>query len=307
MKLIVKNSLLIVHCFILLTITYYLLPINVSAHLVGQPPFFKVNGQYSNLYPVPLTSLYNFDMPQDLAPENYLVNQPINFEFVTDRLPAPADIVQKTKFYWDFTDGNHGEGLKQTHTFTHIGSYIIKINADDGTTPKPQLLESILVNVLPDKDYRLPRAVILINNQSSKDPLTDILTADFKDQIYLDGSKSTAQNHIVEYFWDFGDQKSAFGVNQTHVYTKDLSQTFPVLRVKDENGFLADNYVEIQNSQNENQLPSTPSAIAGPLTQQPSAKKPNQLPYTIGVIIALITAIFMVRKFVLVRHHGKHQ
>ena len=284
--------------------TTYNIP-SASAHLIGQPPFLKINGQYANLYPVPLTSLYNFDLPQDLAPENYLVNQPINFELDKDRLPAPPDIVSKTKFDWDFTDGSHAQGLKNTHKFTQVGSYIIKIYADDGTTPKPQLLESALVNILPDKSYSLPQAKILINGRMSKDSLTDIINVDFKNVIQLDARQSTPPS--LEYFWDFGDQKSASGPSQTHKYPADLAQAFVVLRAKDNNGFLADNFVEIQNLQNGNQLPSTSSGATPPSIKTVPSKKTNQTTIILEGLITLIILIVTARWWLLARRRGKHQ
>ncbi len=291
-------------------IFFFLLPVAcglwpVSAHLVGQPPFFKVNGLYSQLYPVPVTSLNNFDLPQDSAPDNYLVNVPISFEFDEARLPAPKDIIEKTKFDWDFTDGSHGEGLKQTHTFTKIGSYIIKIYADDGTTPKPQLLESVLVNVLPDKNYHLPQAKILINGLSGKDPLTDVLQFSFNQPLQMDGTKSTSSSGIAEYFWDLGDQKSALGATQTHLEPKDLSQAFIVLRVKDKNGLIADQFVEVQNGLNEQNSKQTPSTISP--TPVPLPKKSNQLPLTLAAIVGLIIVLFMARHWLRGRYHGKRQ
>lgn len=137
----------------LFIILYSLFPLVAEGHFAGQPPFFKVNGTYANLYPVPLTSLYNFDLPQDLAPENYLVNSNISFELDKNKLPASSEVIAKTRFDWDFTDGTHAEGLTANHKFNNVGSYIIKIYADDGTTPNPQLLESVLLNVLPSLDY----------------------------------------------------------------------------------------------------------------------------------------------------------
>lgn len=274
-----------------------------SAHTFGQPPFFKINGQYANLYPVPLTSLYNFDLPQDLAPDNYLVNHSISFELDKGKLPAPPDIVEKTKFDWDFTDGSHGQGLKLTHTFTNIGSYIIKIYADDGITPKPQIIESVLVNVVPNNNYKLPQAKIMVEGRESKDPLTDILSLDFKGALSLDGSKSVSENSITEYFWDFGDQKSGVGPTQNHTYPTDLSQVFILLRVKDKNGFLADSFVEVQNSQNNQTNAATNPALTTPT---PKLKKPSQLPFVLGLGILVITLI-MVRWFVLGQRRGKHQ
>src|SRR5258705_2741528 len=146
-------------CWLLLI---FLLPSSALAHIAGQPPFLRVNGQYANLYFVPLSSLYDFDLPQDGAPDNYFINQTISFELDPMKLPAPSDVIAKTKFDWDFADGTHSQGLKNDHKFTKIGSYIVKIYADDSTTPKPQIIESVLVNILPDSNYKLPKAKILV-------------------------------------------------------------------------------------------------------------------------------------------------
>lgn len=275
---------------------------SASAHLFGQPPFFKVNGKYANLYPVPLTSLYDFDLPQDLPPDNYLINKPISFELDKTRLPAPAEVIAKTRFVWDFGDQSRGEGLTNTHAYSRIGSYILKIYADDSTTPKPQLLESVLMNILPDPSYQLPKARILINGRESKDPLTDIISANLKDRFSLDGSKSTTGNRITSYFWDFGDQQSAQGPRQTHSYSPSLSQVFVILRIKDQNGFIADNYVEIQNSSGGSQ---PASSSAKPISKAPS-KQNNDLPLVAAGVIGLILVLLMVRLFARGPGRGKH-
>ncbi len=285
----------------LLTLHFTLFPKMAEAHLVGQPPFLKINGAYANLYPVPLTSLNNFDLPQDLAPDNYLINQSISFVLDQTRLPAPPEVIAKTKFDWDFNDGIHAQGLTTRHQFTNIGSYIVKVYADDGTTPKPQLIESVLINILPDKSYQLPQAIITVNGKQSKDLLTDILQFSFKNQLNFDGSKSSSQNSIVEYFWDFGDQKSSSGSTQTHSYPSDLSQTFVVLRVKDQNGFLADQFVEIQNSLNEQNSLTNSSIPPTP------PKKSNQLPLTLAGLAVLGVINIMARWFVLGHYRGKPQ
>lgn len=278
----------------LILYTLYAIPV-VSAHLFGQPPFFKVNGDYANLYPVPVSSLYNFDLPQDLTPSNYLLNQPISFELDKARLPTPADIVAKTKFSWDFGDGERGEGLTNTHTYKKIGSYILKIYADDGTTPAPQILESALINILPDQNYSLLKSRILVNGKGSEDPLTDIIFVDLSKPVELDGTKTEGKGKL-EYFWDFGDQKSAFGSTQTHTYSdKNQPQIFVSLRVKDESGFLSDSFVEVEAA----------SAATRPAAKT-SANK-NQLPLTLAVIFGVLVLAFMARLWLQAQRRGKRQ
>jgi hypothetical protein len=263
-----------------------ILPASASAHLAGQPPYFRIDGQYSPLYPVPLTSLSDFPLPQDMAPGTYLINQNLHMDMDITRLPAPPDVVKKTQFSWDFGDGDKGAGLSQDHTYKKMGSYILTIKAFDGTTPAPQLLESVLINVLPDWNYKLPVAVIKVEGQQSKDPLTDILRMPLGRSLHFDASSSKADSsRIVSYFWDFGDQKSSSQVTEDHSYTKDTTQIFPVLRVKDANGFIADNFVEV-----ENQLVTDGAVSSNPNVQAPSNTKKG---YTTPVILGLAAVLII--------------
>lgn len=270
-----------------------LFPTPTQAHLAGQPPFFKVNGNYSNLYPVPLTSLDNFNLPQDIAPDNYLVNQEIAFDFDTANLPAPPEVIKKTKFMWEFGDGGKGEGLSQKHTYTKPGSYFLIVKVDDGTVPEPQLLQSTFLNILPNHNYLLPKAVITVNGLTPKDPLTDILTANFKETLNFDATKSQVTNgQIVSYIWDFGDGKTDTQAKTTHQYTSDLNQTFPVLRIKDSNGFISDTYAEIENDLNK-----TNETVSNK-TSAPSTKSPvsNNLLIIAAIILLIIIIYFIIKR-----------
>ena len=97
--------------FIVLLLT---LPHPVSAHLAGQPPFFLINGKYSSYYPIYVSSLKDFLLPQDSAPENYLVNQPLSFEIDQQMLPYPEDVLGKIIYMWDFGDGTKTTGVKRS-------------------------------------------------------------------------------------------------------------------------------------------------------------------------------------------------
>ncbi len=269
----------------------------VQAHLAGQPPYFKINNQYVLLYSVPLTSLTSFNLPQDSAPENYLINKPIHFEFDIGRLPAPPDIIKKTKFSWKFGDGTTGEGLAVDHTYSKTGSYILDIFADDGTTPTPQIIEKTLVNILPNLDYQLPKAVIKVNDQISQDALTDVLSVDFSKSVQLDASSSKGK--IVSFFWDLGDQKSSNEKVVDHQYQKDLTQVFPVLRVIDNRGLIGDSFVEIENQnlagQNTlNNLNTQKKVLPNP-TQKSTGE--GQLKFSIATILGLSLIFFGLRKF----------
>lgn len=233
-----------------LALLFFIFPQSASAHLAGQPPFFKINGIFSNLYPVPTSSVADYNLPQDLADKNYLVGDTLNFEMDTSQLPILPEIVDKTEFDWDMGDGTHGTGLKNTHVYNKPGSYILTITATYGTD-QPQLIQSVMINILPDKNYQLPVAKIVVNGKESKDPLTDVLHINMKKSVQFDSSKSTAKGKIVSYFWDFGDGQSGSEANPQHSYDVDATQVFPVLRVKDDQGFIADSYVELNQDDKE--------------------------------------------------------
>lgn len=235
---------------LLIVAIFLLLPNTVSAHMVGQPPFFKINGEYSDLYPVPTSSITNFNLPQDIAKQNHLVGENLNMEMDVNQLPILPEVIDNTRFDWDFGDGFKASGLKNSHSYSKAGSYVLTIMAAY-RTDEPQLIQSTLINILPDKNYQMPQAKIIANNQTSKDPLIDIIKADFTQTIKFSSSDSIAKDGVSEYLWDFGDGQTSNDPNPTHTYDQEAFQVFPVLRVKDQNGFIHDTYIQLENSNDE--------------------------------------------------------
>lgn len=221
-------------------------PSAVSAHMIGQPPFFKINGEFSDLYPVPTSSAPEFELPQDLAKQTHVVGETLEMEMDVAQLPILPEVVDQTTFIWEFGDGAKAEGLKNTHVYQKPGSYIMFIYAKY-QQDEPQMIQSTLIQILPDKNYQLPQAKILVNGQGSQDPLTDILSADFGKPVQLDGSQSSAQGGVLEYIWDLGDGRTAKEAKLDYTYEKDSIQVFPVLRVKDANGFFTDTFVQVDS------------------------------------------------------------
>lgn len=218
---------------------------SVSAHLAGQLPFFKINGVYSSLYHVPVSSVADFDLPQDAAPTNYNEHQPLHLELDTNVLPFGPEITQKTSFFWDFGDGTRATGLINTHQYNQSGTYLLRIDAAYGTN-QPGLLEIVAINILPRADYKLPTSVIQANGQAAQDPLVDVIKADFSRPILLDGlGSSGGDSTIKSYTWDFGDSQSAQGEKVTHQFDPGSSQRFIVMRVKNADGFWADSFAEL--------------------------------------------------------------
>lgn len=247
-KLLMKKSL-----FLFLT-AFLLLPNLVSAHAVGMPPFFEVNGEYAGYYNVPLSS-QTINLPQDLAPHNYLIGVPIHLLIDSSALQLPVNIIDNTDFAWDFGDGTTGKGLKNDHTYSAPGSYIINITAAYKTDP-PQLIESALLQVVPDSSYLPPVAIIKANDKITTNPINDPIICNFKSPVSYDASSSTSSSPIVKYLWDFGDTGTSNSATTSHTYQPTTEVMYPILRVVDSKGFYSDAFVELEtDSQGEAKMP----------------------------------------------------
>ncbi|HZZ99055.1 MAG TPA: PKD domain-containing protein [Candidatus Saccharimonadia bacterium] len=250
-------------------------PVNVSAHSVGQPPFLKLNGKYAGFYSVPLSSDF-FVTPQDQSPENYLVNTPIVFEIDPVALQVPQEIIKNSTFRWEFGDDSFGSGLNNTHTYTKQGSYILNITAKY-KTDDAQLIESDVIQVLPDANYVLPTASIKVNGHEIADPVNDVRNISFQGvtfEVVAHDSSSPAT-----YIWDLGDNVSSKALSVTHSYDKKLQLAYPILRTKDANGFFTDAYVQMENADiNPAGVIVKPTPSASPIGAFTPAK--SQIPLT---------------------------
>lgn len=247
---------MILRLFFLLIFIASLTPLPASAHIAGQPPFFLMNDRYADYYPVYTTSLSNFSLPQDIAPETYVVNQPITMKIDKTVLPFPPEVIETIQFSWDYGDGGTNTGIENTHTYTKPGSYLLKVNADYGGYAGPDAqptIQAVLIQVLPNKEYKLPQAKIVINNKGITDPLTDTITLPSGEKIILDASSSIQGTApITEYFWDLGNGEKSSEKKLSFSNITNQAYLFPFLRVKDANGFISDTYIQIENTTTQN-------------------------------------------------------
>ncbi len=243
--------------FCLTILFVFIFTVAAQAHSVGQPSFFKIDGKYAGYYDVLITSPF-FDVPQDKAPEDYLVNQDLDFEIDIVPLQVSPSVLKQTTFNWDFGDGTTAQGLTNIHRYTRPGSYVVKIVASYGNE-QSQLIESALVQILPFKGYQLPKAVILTDGGQESEILLP-----FSKPVPLDATSSVASTKNVSYTWDFDDQTSSDQPVVQHQYDQrdehDALQTaYVLLRVKDGNGFFSDAYVELVNRDANSQAALPPS------------------------------------------------
>ena len=188
--------------FCLTILFVFIFAVAAQAHSLGQPSFFKIDGKYAGYYDVLFTSPF-FDVPQDMAPEDYLVDQDLDFEIDIVPLQVSPSVLEQTTFNWDFGDGTTAQGLTNTHRYTRPGPYVVKIVASYGNE-QSQLIESALVQILPYRGYQLPKAVILTNGEQESEILLP-----FSKPVPLDATRSVASTKNVSYTWDFDDQTSS--------------------------------------------------------------------------------------------------
>jgi hypothetical protein len=236
---------------ILLFFFLFILPSHIFAHGPGQPPMFLINGKYSDYYPIQTTTTV-FDLPQDIAPETYLVNKPITFELDMKELAnsVPEEVLNKTRFDWDFGDGKKAEGVKNVHVYSKPGSYVLTILGeyeDGGQKISGQVVQTVLLHVLPKSDYKLPQVEVKVNGKEmQEDPLTNPIHVNLRQYVQLDASESVVSSvKNTSFVWDFGNDKSSTDATVLYKYDDSVFYVMPVVRVTDENGFFSDGYAHL--------------------------------------------------------------
>lgn len=219
-----------------------------QAHNADQLPFLNVDRQNAKIYPVGSTSLTTLTLPQDIGPGVYLINKLITFSLIPANLPIQSDAIAKTTFSWDFGDGSTATGSEVSHTYTKIGSHEVYLRSSSQEEGIPaQILDVVLLNILPSSTYVLPQANITANNAQPSNPYTDILKLNLHSPIQFSSTASTAPAGIATILWDMGDQSSASIAVAYHSYDSLLKYVLPMVRITDKNGFFSDAFVQIED------------------------------------------------------------
>ncbi len=166
---------------------------------------------------------------------------------------SKASINKKTfdvlSYDWDFGDGASARGNPQTHTFTDLGNFDVKltITVKEKATQKEQALPPFTRSVTIEN--KTADVIIKADPQKGVAPLT----------VNFDGSDSKTPNgELTAYAWDLDNNGSFDDGNEATISsTFEKVGTYKVsLRVTDSTGALATNSIEIEAT-----VPDAPVAV----------------------------------------------
>ena len=225
-------------------------PPTVEAHLAGQPSFIQINGKDTNTYPLSAySSLPELTLPHDIAKDTVVINQSVTFNVNTQPLEfvLSKDVIDSTKFLWDSGDTKKKEGRQLIFVYPSEGPYSVRLYADTSAfTPgvAPQLLQSVLLHVVPSLEYHPPKPVVRINRI---DAASEVMVR-IPGEVHFDASDSQSSSPIKSYLWDFGDGSSASGAVISHQFNDAFDSRVVGVRITDEKGFYTDAVVTLNPS-----------------------------------------------------------
>ena len=232
-------------CFLVFCFFYILLTNTASAHTGGGPPFVLVNGKYAITSPLFLGSPTEngLNIPQDIAPERFLINKDITLAVDTTQLSIDPSVTENLEFRWSFSNGPNlanptGKVLTGTEIktqFTQPSSYLVTLKSNPSGN-EFIILDTILINIFPNADYSLPKTTITILSGQKSGTNTTF------------SASSTHSNST--YLWDFSENKTEKGTAITKTFEQLYFYTPLIIRnVSD--GFIADSGIIIVGDKGE--------------------------------------------------------
>lgn len=260
-NIIIETKIFNVVLSFLIIILLFIVPSSSHGHS-GGGSVAQIDGEKTKKYTdAEYSQIGDEIIPEDIAPGKYIVKNTILFEVDTQNLPVSEDTLKNTTYTWDFGDGKKSSGESVEHVFTKAKSYIVNLEikyakpskesypsgSEMGTNPLPETQsQSILIHVLPDKNYKIPTAKIVIDGKEIKDPIKDrpkfkfynnFLFFKWAKTFTFDASKSSGSEKITSYKWDFGEDQTLEKAMVRYKF-KEKSFFYSVgLKITDRNGF----------------------------------------------------------------------
>lgn len=167
----------------------------------------------------------------EIANKPELLQKGASYVFSAEKSTTPNGKI--TKYEWDFGDGSILESTKNVnHTFTKEGVFNITLKITDDVGKEGETILPLTIGEKPG----FPQAIITTTPAIAAGALAIEGEAPFK--VSFDGSGSKdSKNDIVEYDWDFNNDRTTDSYGKTAEHTFENSGTYTVkLTVKDAEG-----------------------------------------------------------------------
>lgn len=241
--------------FLIIALFFFGFVQQVSAHAEGLTPFLKINGQYPDVNQIQKEAIVpsSFSVPEDTSKQKFTINEEISFNIDTSVLSNvySEEVMQSLTYEWDFGDGTTAQGTEVRHMYGQMGSKVLTIYVDFNdpeVTFTKQPIESVQIDVLPNKEYVLPEPKILVNKKELRLESEEV---NMQNPITFEAEiKNKPSSEVASYMWDFGEGGKSNEKKAVHTYTTDPAITTPVLKVTDKNGFTVYTFGMLTNGKN---------------------------------------------------------
>lgn len=270
-----KHAKLVIAIFFVTALLYFLPQVSLADP--SWMPILKINNEYPEAYRLQ-GIISGIAIPQAEFRGTFHPGQQIDFA-----IDPSALVLNHIAFSINTGDGHVYKTNHVVHVYDKPGSYIVKVRAKEqiGQEDAQGNADSVLLNVMPAQDYRIPQPTISIEGKVAKGNAGNLYEVGVGTAVHFDARGSLAGTaHIVKYQWDFGDQHIGSDIAVTHTYT-DPRYLFVILRTTDENGLFADTYIMLNVVTDTNQQlgskisgsANTPETPVAPVVKKSEIKR----------------------------------
>ena len=177
---------------------------------------------------------------------------PEGTEVEFDASSSESHMAEIVSWLWDFGDGTFGEGEKVLHRYLKPGRYIVSMKVTNSSKTQYNTAQV--------------RNLIVVNGKPVAKAGEDMLVGVDQFVRFNGVSSSDPDGAVTSYRWDFGDGKSAEGVQVRHQYSASGKYTV-VLKIKDDtevgNNFASDTLIVTVNKPPTAMIECVTKAAAG--------------------------------------------